>query len=198
MPKADDRILLGEITGAHGIRGDVLVRAYTGDPRAIADYGALTDSEGAAPLTLKVLRLTPKGAVVARVKGIADRNAAEALKGRKLFVARQAMPEPDDEDDFYYADLIGLSAVDAEGRAIGEVVAVQNFGASDLLEVRLTGSRKTELIPFMRDFVPAVDIAGRQVTVRMPVAEEGGDEPDGAGDATPPDASEPPDTARTR
>ena len=161
----------------------MLVRSYTGDPEAIGDYGALTDAAGAAPLSLKVLRLTPKGAVVARVKGIADRNAAEALKGRKLFVAREAMPEPDDEDDFYYADLVGLAAVDAEGKPLGEVVAVQNFGASDLLEIRLTGSKKTELIPFTKAVVPTVDIAARQVTVVMPELVEG--EPQGAPEGEP-------------
>lgn len=170
---SDKRILLGEITGAHGIRGEVLVRAYTGDPEAIADYGPLTDAAGAAPLTLKVLRLTPKGAVIARVKGIADRNGAEALKGRKLFVARGAMPEPDDADDFYYADLIGLAAVDVDGRALGEVVAVHNYGASDLLEIRLSGTKKTELIPFTKAVVPVIDLHGRRVTVVRPDEVEG-------------------------
>ncbi len=169
----DKRILLGEITGAHGVRGDVLVRAYTGDPEAIADYGALTDENGSAPLTLEVLRLTSKGAVVARVKGVTDRNAAKALKGRKLFVSRDAMPEPDDADDFYYEDLIGLVAVDQDGSALGEVIAVQNYGASDLLEIRPAGSKKTELIPFTKAFVPDIDLSAGRVSIVMPELAEG-------------------------
>lgn len=163
------RILLGEIAGAHGIRGDVIVRTFTGVPQAIAGYGPLTDAVGAAALTLKVLRVTPKG-VIARVKGVADRNGAEALKGRKLYVARAALPEPAGDNDFYHADLVGLAAIDADGRALGEVVAVQNYGADDLLELRLATTQKTELVPFTKACVPIVDLAGRSVTVVMPVA----------------------------
>ncbi|MCB1504182.1 MAG: ribosome maturation factor RimM [Hyphomicrobiaceae bacterium] len=170
MSAGEKLILLGEIIGAHGIRGEVVVRSYTADPQAIADYGPLVDQAGAAPLTLKVMRMTPKGGVIARVKGVSDRNGAELLKGRKLHVAREAMPEPEADDDFYHADLIGLAAADASGAVIGEVVAVQNFGAGDLLEVRLAGSRKTELIPFTKAFVPTVDMAARRVVIEMPVA----------------------------
>lgn len=167
---SDKLILLGEITGAHGIRGEVLVRSYTGDPQAIADYGALTDVYGNSPLSLKVLRITPKGAVVARVQGVTDRNAAEALKGRKLYVARAAMPESTDSDQFYHADLIGLAAVDVEGNRIGEVVAVVNYGAGDLLEIKLAGARSTELVPFTKAFVPSIDIPSRRLLVVRPVA----------------------------
>jgi len=178
------RILLGEITGAHGIRGEVLVRSYTGDPQAIADYGALTDERGASPLTLKVLRMTPKGAIVARVKGVADRNGAEALKGRKLCIVRAAMPEPDDEDDFYYADLIGLTVVDERANALGEVVAVQNYGAGDLLEIRLAATGKTELVPFTKLCVPRIDLAARRVTIVMPEMVEGTPPDNPAGEPT--------------
>ncbi|MGD9668644.1 MAG: ribosome maturation factor RimM [Hyphomicrobiaceae bacterium] len=170
---SEKRILLGEITGAHGIRGEVLVRSYTGDPEAIADYGALTDEKGAAPLTLKVLRMTPKGAIIARVRGVSDRNGAEALKGRKLYVARNAMPEPDDEDDFYYEDLIGLAVVDAQAKLVGEVVAVQNYGAGDLLEIRLVATGKTELVSFSKASVPQIDLEARRITVVMPEVVEG-------------------------
>lgn len=170
---SEKRILLGEITGAHGIRGEVLVRSYTGAPEAIADYGALTDEKGAAPLTLKVLRMTPKGAIIARVRGVSDRNGAEALKGRKLYVARNAMPEPDDEDDFYYEDLIGLAVVDAQAKLVGEVVAVQNYGAGDLLEIRLVATGKTELVSFSKASVPQIDLEARRITVVMPVVVEG-------------------------
>lgn len=165
------RILLGEIAGAHGIRGEVIVRAYTGEPDAIADYGALTDAAGAKPLTLKIVRVTPKG-IVARVAGVADRNGAEALRGRKLYVARDAMPEPEDEDAFYHADLIGLAAVDEAGATIGKVLGVQNYGAGDLLEIKLAAGGRTELVPFTKAFVPRVEIAAGRVVVAMPVMAE--------------------------
>lgn len=171
------RILLGEIGAAHGIRGDVMVRTFTVAPAAIADYGPLTDAAGGAPLKLKVLRVTPKG-VVARIAGIADRNGAEALRGRKLYVLRAAMPEPE-EDAFYHEDLVGLAAVDAAGAAIGKVVGVQNYGAGDLLEVRLAAGGGNELVPFTKAFVPQVDIAAGRVVVVMAYAEVDGDEPPG-------------------
>lgn len=163
------RILLGHISAAHGIRGEVLVKAHTGDPAAIASYGPLTDAQGKLPLKLKVLRVTPKG-VVARVNGVADRNGAEALRGRELWVGREAMPEPEG-DAFYHEDLIGLVAVDEAGAEIGIVIAVQNFGASDLLEIRKSGGRATELVPFTKAFVPTVDVAGQRVVVAMRYAE---------------------------
>jgi len=165
------RILLGEIAGAHGIRGEVVVRAYTGEPDAIADYGALTDAAGAKPLTLKIVRVTPKG-IVARVAGVSDRNGAEALKGRKLYVARDAMPEPAEEDAFYHADLIGLAAVDQTGAVIGKVLGVQNYGAGDLLEIKLAAGGRAELVPFTKAFVPRVEIAAGRVVVVMPVMAE--------------------------
>lgn len=167
------RILLGEITGVHGVRGDVVVRSYTGEPDAIGGYGLLTDASGAQALSLKVLRVTPKGAVIARIKGVTDRNEAEALKGRKLYVSRAAMPEPGDEDEFYVEDLVDLLAVDIEGNTLGQIIAVENFGAGDLLEVRLTGIRKTELVPFTRACVPDVDLSAKRVTLVMPQTVEG-------------------------
>lgn len=186
-------ILLGEITGAHGIRGEVLVRSYTAAPEAIADYGALTDEKGGAALTLKVLRLTPKGALIARVKGVSDRNGAEALKGRKLYVARTAMPEPDDDDDFYYADLIGLAVIDEQSNLLGKIIAVQNYGAGDLLEVHMAVTNKIELISFTKACVPHVDIKAQRVTVSMPLMVEGEME---EGDVIEGEPHDPPNSAK--
>lgn len=169
MTNYEKRILLGEITGVHGLRGEVLVRSFTSEPDAITSYGTLTDAEGNAPLALTVLRTTPKGALVARVAGVRDRDAAEALKGRKLYVARAALPAPAAEDDFYHADLVGLEAFDTDGRRIGEVVAVQNYGAGDLVELRLAGRKTTVLVPFTRAAVPRVDIGAGTMTLVLPV-----------------------------
>lgn len=161
------RILLGRIAGAHGIRGEVLVHTFTEAPENIGTYGALSDAGGTRQFKLKVVRVTPKG-VVARVAGIDDRNAAETLKGVELYVERARLPAA--EGEFYYVDLVGLTAVDADGKTIGSVAAVQNFGAGDLLEIRLSGSSKTELVPFRDAFVPEVDLAARRVVVLLPSA----------------------------
>ncbi len=168
-PERADTILLGRIVGAHGIRGEVLVHSFAAEPEAIGSYGPLTDKAGARTYKLRVLRMTPKGAIVARITGVADRNAAEALKGVELYVAREKLPEPD-ADEFYYADLVGLAAVAPDGAPIGEIVAVQNYGAGDLIEIRVAGAKETALVPFADRFVPEVDIAARKVVVVMPVS----------------------------
>ena len=160
------RVLLGRIAGAHGIRGEVVIHAYTETPENIGAYGSLSDAADARQFKIKVVRVTPKG-VIARIAGVADRNAAEALKGVELYVERARLPAAG-EDEFYHADLIGLAAVDSDGKAIGSIVAVQNFGAGDLLEVRLAGSSKTELVPFTDACVPEIDIAGRRAVVVLP------------------------------
>jgi 16S rRNA processing protein RimM len=160
------RLLLGRIAGAHGIRGEVLIHAYTGAPEDIAAYGPLTDAGAERSFEVRIVRTTPKG-VVARIPGIADRTAAEALKGVDLYVSRDRLPTAA-EDEFYHADLIGLAVVDRAGKAVGEIVTVQNYGAGDLLEIRLAGSARTELVPFTEAVVPEIDIAARRVVVLMP------------------------------
>lgn len=174
-------ILLGHIAGAHGIRGEVLVKTYTGAPEDIAAYGPLTDASGTKSYKLKVVRVTPKGVIV-RIAGVADRNAAEALKGTALHVPRAAMGEPD-EGEYFYSDLIGLAAVAPDGTVVGSIKAVENFGAGDLLEIALAGSAKTEFVAFTDANVPTVDIAAGKVVVIMP-ADDGSrqeDEPKGDG-----------------
>ena len=166
MTEKAQRILLGRIVGAHGIRGDVVIDSYAGEPGNIGAYGPLSSEDGSKQLTIKVIRVTPKG-VVARVAGVADRNDAEALKGTALYVARDRLPATG-EDEFYYADLAGLRADNEAGERIGSVVAMQNYGAGDLLEVRLDGQSITELLPFTDAFVPVVDVAGGRVIVIMP------------------------------
>ena len=161
-------ILLGRITGAQGIRGEVVVHSFAAAPEDIGAYGPLTDPAGTRSFKLEVVRLTPKGAVIARIAGVDDRTAAEALKGTELYVARDKLPAPDD-GEFYHADLIGLAAVAPDGATIGEVIAVQNYGAGDLLEIRLPGTASTELVPFNDSFVPSVDLVAGKAIVIMPV-----------------------------
>ena len=177
-PPRSDTILLGRIVGAHGIQGEVTVHSFAAEPTDIAAYGALSDKSGARQFRLRVLRMTPKGAVIARITGVTDRNAAEALKGVELYVARAKLPQPDD-GEFYHADLIGLAAVSPDGVAIGEIVAVHNFGAGDLIEIRMPGANSTELVPFNDTFVPTVDLPARKVVIVMPVSAPD-DDKDGA------------------
>lgn len=170
------RILLGRISTAHGIRGDVLVKSFTAAPEAIGAYGPLTDAGGKGSFRLTVVRVGSKG-VICRVAGVSDRNAAEKLAGTDLWIDRARLPPPS-ADEYYHVDLIGLAAVTPDGAPLGEVVAVQNYGASDLLEIRLTASGKTELVPLTDAFVPSVEVEQGRVVVQLPeVAADDDDEP---------------------
>ncbi len=166
-PTTARRILLGQIASAHGIRGEILVRTFTGDPAAIATYGPLSDKSGTRSFRLKIVRVTDKG-VIARVEGVADRTAAEPLKGTELYVERSKLPPPAD-DEFYHADLVGLGVELEDGTAYGIVRAVVNFGAGDLVEVSRAGLPSSELIPFTKTNVPTIDFAAGRLTVVPPV-----------------------------
>lgn len=161
-----NRILLGEITSAHGIRGDVLVRTHTAEPDGIDDYGPLQTEDGRRTVVLSIRRVTDKG-VIASVAGVTDRNGAEALRGTKLYVDRSALPEPE-AGSYYHSDLVGLGVHGADGAELGEVVAIVNYGAGDLVEIRMHGAKGTELIPLIESYVPEIDIAARCMTVIMP------------------------------
>jgi 16S rRNA processing protein RimM len=161
------RILLGRIAGAHGIRGEVLIHTFTARPEDIGAYGPLSDG-AKRTFAIESARVTAKG-VVARLAGICDRATAEALKGTELYVDRDRLPATD-EGEFYHADLIGLAAVDPEGRPVGEIVGVHNYGAGDLLELRLAGSEATELVSFTEAVVPEIDLAGGRAVVRPAAA----------------------------
>jgi 16S rRNA processing protein RimM len=167
------RVLLGEIGSAHGIKGEVVVRSYTANPDDIGAYGILETKDGAPLPKFKVVRVSSRG-VICRFDGIADRTAAERLRGIELWIARDRLP-PAAGNEFYHADLIGLAAVSPEGQVLGTIVEVANFGAGDLIEVRLDGTTRTEYVPFTDAFVPHVDIAAGRATVVMPFA---GDDPD--------------------
>jgi 16S rRNA processing protein RimM len=165
LPTPADRVLLGEIGAAQGLKGEVRLRSYTEEPAAIARYGALLDEAGRSIEILSV-RVTPK-ALIARIKGITDRNAAEALARTKLYIPRDRLPARQ-TDEWYHADLIGLAALSQDGGTVGTVVAVQNFGAGDLLEVKPAQGGATVLVPFTRDTVPEVDVEGGRLTLNPP------------------------------
>lgn len=159
------RVLIAQIGAAHGVRGEVRLKAFTEDPLDVANYGPLETEEGRR---IEIESARPaKEVLVVRLKGVADRNAAEALKNQRLYVSRDKLPPPED-DEFYYADLIGLSAITAEGASFGVVKAVHNFGAGDLIEIEPAGGGETVMLAFNETTVPSVDIAGRRIVVAPP------------------------------
>lgn len=161
-----DRVCLGAITGAKGIKGEVRVRVFAEDPDALGAYGPLEDQDGGR--RFKIERMQPaKDAMVVKFAGIGDRNQAEALKGTRLYVARSALPEPA-EEEWYHADLIGLAVETADGTRLGTVSGLHDFGAGDLVEVARDDGAASELIPFTREYVPAVDVAGGRLVVVLP------------------------------
>ena len=160
------RILVGRFGAPHGVRGEIRLQSFTQEPKAIADYGPLAAGDGRA-FTLTSVRPIKATMLVARVAGVTDRTAAEALTHVELFLDRAALPPPD-EDEFYIADLIGLDAVDEGGALLGTVVAVPNYGGGDLVEVRPSTGGESLLFPFTKAVVPAIDIAARRVTIAPP------------------------------
>ena len=164
------RVCLGQIGAAHGVRGEVRLHSFTAEPGAIANYGPL-ESEDGRVFAIETLR-PAKDHFVARFAGVADRNAAARLANTKLYVPRDRLPEPDEPDAFYHADLVGLNVVDRAGQQIGTVVAVHNFGAGDLIEVRPDAGGKTELVPFNEATVPEVDLTARRLVVDLPFGRE--------------------------
>jgi 16S rRNA processing protein RimM len=159
------RICLGVITGAHGVKGRVRIKSFTAEPQAIASYGPLSDERGERRFTIEVTGES-KGTLLAVIEGIDDRDAAEALRGTRLYVDRAALPEPEDEE-FYQADLIGLTALRGDGSTLGKVVAVNDFGAGASLEIA-DEAGKTVLVPFTSAAVPRVDIAAGTLRVELP------------------------------
>jgi 16S rRNA processing protein RimM len=178
MTRKTNRIFLGQIGAAHGIKGGVRIATHTADPLAIGNYGPLDTDRPGLTITLSKLRLQ-KNVVIAHIKGVSDRNAAEALNGVSLYVDRDKLPDPDDEDDFYHADLIGLEVRLENGLVIGTVSALPNFGAGDLLEVRDPASGDTYLYPFTKAVVPAINLEEGYLTLIVPLDADAGEEEPG-------------------
>jgi 16S rRNA processing protein RimM len=160
---SEQRICVARLGAAHGVRGDVKLWSFTADPAAVADYGPFETADGRA-IEIETLR-PARDFFVARLKGVTDRTAAEQLRNVELFVPRDRLPAPQDGDEFYHADLIGLAVVDPDGAALGSVVALHNFGAGDIIEVRRAEGRDTVMLPFTQAAVPQIDVAGGRVVV---------------------------------
>ena len=181
MPQ-DARICVAQIGAAHGIRGEVRLKAFTAEPDAITRYGPLESEDGTRQFELLSLR-PGSGHFLARFKDVEDRNAAEALRTVRLYVAREKLPEAA-ENEFYFTDLIGLTAVGFDNCVYGTIAAVQNFGAGDLLEIAPAAGGATVFLPFTKAAVPQIDIKGGRVLIDPPA----GLFPDPAAD----DAASPP------
>jgi 16S rRNA processing protein RimM len=162
---AQPRVCLGVIGAPHGVRGAVRIKSFTAEPEAITRYGTLEDESGQQHFTLRVTG-NAKNVLIAKLSGVADRDAAEAVRGLRLYAPRAALP-PTEEDEFYHADLEGLDAVRADGDRVGRVIAVYDFGAGDMLEIARDKGQPI-LVPFTRAAVPVVDIAGRRVVIDPP------------------------------
>ncbi|UZF94606.1 ribosome maturation factor RimM [Bosea sp. NBC_00550] len=158
-------ILLGIVGAPHGVRGEVRIKTFTGDPLAIAGYGPLVDRKGR---TYEIDDVRPaKEVVVARLKGVTTREQAEALNGVELLVARDKLAASEDEDEFLHADLIGCTVIGPDGATLGTVTTVENYGAGDLLDVETPDGRSV-LIPFTKAVVPRIDIAARRIEAEPP------------------------------
>jgi len=162
------RLCLGIITGVHGIHGEVVIKSYTQNPLDIKAYGPLDDESAERQFTITKARLAKKG-IVARLKGVEHRNEAEALKGTGLFVDQSMLPEPDEEDEYYFTDLMGLAVVLADDQPYGTVTALHNFGAGDLIEINPVDGKATEIFPFDKATVPRVDLEQGKITLNPPL-----------------------------
>ena len=172
------QLLMGRIGAAHGIKGEVRITSFTEEPLALKDYGPLETNKPGLVIEIENARATTN-VLVARLKGVTDRTAAEKLNGVELFVDRDKLPPPADDDDFYHADLIGLEARLMDGSVLGTVTAIPNYGASDLIEVRDSRTGDTFLYPFTKAVVPEVKLADGYIVIDVPVdAEPGEEEPD--------------------
>jgi len=168
------QICVARIGAAHGVRGAVKLWTFTEDPLAVKHYGPLSTKDGARQFEVTHVR-EAKDHLVATLKGVASREDAERLNGIELYIARDKLPETD-EDEYYHADLIGLAAVNAANEAIGRVIAIHNFGAGDIIEIA-PASGPTLLLPFTNAVVPTVDLANRRVVIELPEEIDGDDAP---------------------
>ena len=170
-----NRVCLGAVVGVHGIKGEVKVKSWTSADTDIDRYGKLENEDGSRLFELKVVGRS-KELLRCKIKGVDDRNAAEALVGTALYVKRDVLPELA-EEEYYQTDLIGLDVLEqSSAQTVGQVAGFYNFGAGDILEIKLSATGKTELIPFTRQYVPEIDIANGKVIVSAAITDFVADE----------------------
>ena len=158
---------MGVFGAPQGVHGEVRVKSLTGEPGAIGGYGPLTDKGGKRAFAFESLRPLKDDMLVARLAGVSTREAAEALKGVELFARRDQLPPPND-DEFYYDDLVGLEAVDAEGAPLGRIVSLMNYGGGDVLEIAAAEGGETLLLPFTKRVAPRIDFDAGRIVIEQP------------------------------
>lgn len=161
-----DKVCVGAVAGAFGVKGEVRLKSFTADPEDLAAYGPLQTEDGAQSFDVTLTGQT-KGALVGRLSGVATKEGADRLKGLRLYVDRAKLPDPED-DEYYHADLIGLEVFDTGGDPLGRVKAVLNHGASDLLEIDRPDGGASVLLPFTQDAVPTVDLSAGRIVADPP------------------------------
>ncbi|MFT7059663.1 MAG: 16S rRNA processing protein RimM [Pseudorhodobacter sp.] len=165
-PDPTNQLCVGAIAGSFGVQGEVRLKSFCSEPTAIADYGPLFTEDGSRSFNVKLTRPVA-GGLGARLTGITTKEEADALRGTTLYVSRDKFPTlPDDE--FYYADLVGMEVRDTGGVVLGKVAAVHNHGAGDLIEITGPELKETMLLPFTLAAVPTVDLATRRIVVDLP------------------------------
>jgi len=164
---AGNKIRVARIGAAHGVRGEVKLWSFTVEPLAVANYGPLETEDGKRRFEIEALR-PAKDHLVARLKGIGDRDAAMSLRNLDLFVPRERLPPIEEADTFYHADLIGLDVMAPDGTQIGTVHALHNFGAGDIIEIMPLGSGEPVMLPFTETTVPKIDLKAKQIVVVRP------------------------------
>ena len=162
---SDRKICVGQFAGAHGVRGLVKIRSFTAEPEAIFDYTPLTSEDGKKRFKLG-FKSVAKDHFIATLEGLTSREAAEALRGDKIYIARDLLPKPR-KGEYYEADLIALRAEDAEGKDYGRVVDIHDHGAGVFLEIG-TSKKDSFMLPFKDAFVPEVDVTGGKVIILVP------------------------------
>ena len=161
----ENLVCIGALAGAFGVHGEVRLKSFTAEPEAIADYGALSTEDGRS-FEVTITRAIKAG-YAARLDGVSTKEDADALRGVRLYVPRERLPSlPDDE--YYHSDLIGLDVFDTGGEKLGNIKAVQDHGAGDLLDVHGPGLKNGVFVPFTRDTVPTVDLSAGRVIVDPP------------------------------
>ena len=158
---------MGVFGAPQGVRGEVRVKSLTSEPHAIGAYGPLTDKGGKRAFAFESLRPVKDDMLVARLAGVSTREAAETLKGVELFARRDQLPPPN-EDEFYYDDLVGLEAVDAEGAPLGRIVSLMNYGGGDVLEIAAAEGGETLLLPFTKRVAPRIDFDAGRIVIEPP------------------------------
>jgi 16S rRNA processing protein RimM len=169
-----ERVCIAQFGAAHGVRGEVRLKSFTADPMDVTRYGELELEDGSRTFRIEAAR-PQKDMLVVRLAGVRDRNTAETLTNRKLFVPRDRLPAAE-EGEFYHADLIGLAVTTRDGAPFGTVIAVHDFGAGDILEIK-PATGPSIMLPFTEAAVPVVDIAGRTLVIEPPGESDTGPEP---------------------